>query len=147
MYKRQNLQIYLKDTPVEDADNIYITINQIRVQKIGGSFITVSQSIQTYDLLKLNQKQELLLDTNLEEGMYTQIRISISSGEIIIQGKSYEMIVPSEEIKIPVVFEIEEKEKTQIVLDFEAENSILVTGTGENKVYILRPVIRVESVS
>jgi uncharacterized protein (UPF0216 family) len=79
--------------------------------------------------------------------MYTQIRLSISSGEIIIQGKSYQMIVPSEEIKIPVVFEIEEKEKTKIVLDFEVENSILVTGTGENKVYILRPVIRVESVS
>ncbi|MFQ6084062.1 MAG: DUF4382 domain-containing protein [Candidatus Aminicenantia bacterium] len=142
-----NFQIYLKDTPVEDADNIYITINQVRVQKTETGFITVSETSRTYDLLKLREKQELLLDTSMDEGMYTQIRLSISSGEIVIEGESHQMVVPSEEVKIPIVFEIKGEEKTKIVLDFEAEHSILVTGTGVTKIYILRPVIRVESVS
>ena len=57
-----NLKIYLKDQPIEEPDSIYVTINQIRVQKTEEAFITVSQSVKTYDLLKLKEKQEMNLN-------------------------------------------------------------------------------------
>ena len=57
------------------------------------------------------------------------------------------MIVPSSEVKIPVIFYITDEGDTQITLDFEAEHSIHVVNAGQSEQYILRPVIRVENIS
>jgi hypothetical protein len=57
------------------------------------------------------------------------------------------MIVPSSEVKIPVMFIITDGNTTQITLDFEAEKSIHVVSAGGSEQYILRPVIRVERIS
>ena len=47
----------------------------------------------------------------------------------------------------PVVFSISEAGATEIVLDFDAENSIEVVHNGGGDSYILRPVIIVKSIS
>ena len=141
-----NFKLYLTDQPI-DADQILVTISEINVQKAEEGFLTVSTGTHTYDLLALWDIEELILDRELEEGMYTQIRLVVSKGEIVIDDLTYPMTVASSEVKIPVVFNIMEGRAIEIVLDFEAENSIHVVYTSQRKEYILRPVIIVKSIT
>jgi len=142
-----NFQLYLTDQPIDDAEEILVTISEINVQKAEEGFLTIREGAKEYDLLALRDKEALILETGLEEGMYTQIRLVVASGQIVIDGETYDMTVPSSEVKIPVVFNIMEDGFTEIVLDFEAEHSIHVVNAGQSEQYILRPVVRVKSIS
>ncbi|MFQ6052264.1 MAG: DUF4382 domain-containing protein [Candidatus Hydrothermarchaeota archaeon] len=150
-----NFQIYLTDQPIDidNAKEILVTISEINVQKEGEGFLTLwsdeETDEKTYDLLKLRNKEEKILDITLEEGTYTQIRLVVASGKIVIKGdeQPHDMTVPSSEVKIPVIFTIEPDGVTEIVLDFEAEDSIHVVYAGKSAEYKLRPVIKVKSIS
>jgi len=144
-----NFQIYLKDQPIDidDAEQILVTISEISVQKEDEGFITLWSGEETYDLLKLRNQEEKIIDITLEAGTYTQIRLVVTAGQIVISGESNEMVVPSSEVKIPLVFYITADGATEILLDFEAEHSIHVVSAGLSGQYILTPVIRVESIS
>lgn len=141
------LQLVLKDKPVDDALNIFVTINQIRVHQASPSnFIVLSEEEKEFDLLALKNNPQPILETEMEPGLYNQIRMAVVSGRIVFEDEEYELEVPSNEIKIPVVFEVKEKGTVQIILDFNAEKSIKVAKAGKSEKYILRPVIKVESV-
>ncbi len=142
-----NFKLYLTDQPIDDAEEILVTINEISIQREDKSFLTVWSGDETYDLLKLRNKDEKILDITLEAGTYTQIRLVVTAGRIVISDESNEMVVPSSEVKIPFVFNITADGETEILLDFEAELSIHVVNAGQSEQYILRPVIRVESIS
>lgn len=142
-----NFQIYLKDKPIDNAEEILVTISEISVQKEGEGFITLWSGEKTYDLLKLRDKEEKIIDITLDAGTYTQIRLVVIAGQIVISGESHEMKVPSSEVKIPLVFNIMEDGATEILLDFEAEHSILIVNAGQSEQYILIPVIRVENIT
>ena len=144
-----NFQIYLKDQPIDidDAEQILVTISEISVQKEDEGFITLWSGEETYDLLKLRNQEEKIIDITLEAGTYTQIRLVVTAGQIVISSESNEMVVPSSEVKIPLVFNITEDGATEILLDFEAERSIHVVNAGQSEQYILSPVIRVENIS
>ncbi|NIO48967.1 MAG: DUF4382 domain-containing protein [Candidatus Aminicenantes bacterium] len=144
--KTGNFQLYLTDQPV-DADEIWATISKIEVQKTGEAFLTIWEGTKEYDLLTLMNTQELVLDTTLEEGMYTQIRLTVTEGRIVIGGQSNEMTVPSSMVQIPLVFNVMEDSSVEVVLDFEADQSVDVIHTGQNAEYLLKPVIRVENIS
>lgn len=144
-----NFKLYLTDQPIDidNAEEILVTISEINVQKAEEGFSTVSAGTHTYDLLKLRIREEEILDITLGEGMYTQIRLVVASGQIVIDGETYDMTVPSSEVKIPVIFNVRDGGSTEIVLDFEADESIHLVYAGQSEKYILRPVIRVKSIS
>jgi hypothetical protein len=140
------LIINLTDLPV-DAEKILVTISDIEVHKTGGAFITVFSGEREYDLLALQKTPELLLDTPLEEGKYTQIRMQVTKGSIQILGVLYPLDVPSSEVKINQNFDVTSGGTTRILLDFDAEKSLHVSGNAKNNKYILRPVILVKSIT
>jgi len=142
-----NFKLYLTDQPIDDAEEIWVTISEINVQKEEEGFLTISSGEKTYDLLVLRDTEEKIVDITLEEGTYTQIRLVVVSGRIVIAGESHDMTVPSSEVKIPFVFNILAGGATEIHLDFEAEHSIHAVYAGQSEKYILRPVIRVKSIS
>jgi hypothetical protein len=137
----------LKDQPIDNAEGILITISEISVQKEDEGFIILWSGEKTYDLLKLRNKEEKIIDITLEEGTYTQIRLVVTEGQIVIASESHEMKVPSSEVKIPLVFNIMADRATEILLDFEAEHSIHVVNAGQSEQYILRPAIKAENIS
>jgi hypothetical protein len=59
---------------------------------------------------------------------------------------TYEMKIPSSEIKIPIQLKLEEDGQTEVVLDFDAEKSIHFHKKGNKNSYTLRPVIKVEKI-
>jgi len=144
-----NFKLYLTDQPIDNAEEIWVSISEINVQKAEEGFSTVWEGEKEYDLLKLQKREVFMLDITLEEGKYTQIRLVVDKGRIKIAGENdYDnMTIPSLEVKIPLVFNIIEDGITEIVLDFEADESIHVVNAGQSEEYILRPVIRVKSIS
>ncbi|MBE0461777.1 MAG: DUF4382 domain-containing protein [Candidatus Aminicenantes bacterium] len=147
MEKAGNFNLYLTDLPVDDAEEIWVTISEINVYKEEEGFITLSTKTMEYDLLELRNTEVLMLEAELSKGTYTQIRLVVDAGQIVIGGESIPMTVPSSEIKIPIVFNVMEDGTTEVLLDFDAEQSILLIQAGASQQFILRPVIIVKNIS
>jgi len=152
-----SLKIMLKDKPVEDAEHVWVTISNIVVHMADpDEFIEISNEEKEFDLLLLKNNPGILNVTQLEVGHYNQIRADVVEGSIVFheddgQGDfniaTYDLKIPSNEIKVPVQFYIEENGTTEIILDFDAEKSIKVTQQGNKDSYKLRPVINAVGVS
>jgi hypothetical protein len=146
----------MKDKPVQDADQVWVKISNIRVHLADpDEFIEVYSGDQDFDLLELKNNPTPIAIASLGVGHYNQIRMDVVSGWIIFleddgQGNlvevSYDLKIPSGEIKIPVQFYIEGGAATNITLDFDAEKSIHVTKQGKKDSYKLRPVVKVVGV-
>jgi hypothetical protein len=154
------LKLTLKDRPIAEAQNVFVTINQVSVHKEcedpnDRDFIVIYDNPAglKVDLLALKNTPATLVSATLEAGKYNQIRMSVVSGEIVFpsnppggEGIPYALEVPSDEIKVPVHFDIEAAGTTDIILDFDAEKSIHIVPKGKSDTYLLRPVIHVEGI-
>ena len=153
------MKLVLKDAPVEDAKYIWLKISNIRVHEAcedgEDCFHTVWEDTlgQDIDLLAL-RTVPLVFQTPLPVGSYNQIRMAIISGEIVFgppgdpdpADVGYPLIVPSDEVKTHLHFEVVEGEVTEITLDLDAKNSIHIIKKGKKEVYQLRPVVNVVQV-
>jgi len=106
----------------------------------GGGWITVAGS-KTIDLIQVKGVNDLLGETSLDPGKYTQIRLSISSATAVIDGVSHTLTIPSGTLKFIHPFEIENNKTTSLIIDFNADNSIVEAGDK----YILKPVVRIST--
>ena len=161
------LQLKITDK-VENVTSLILNINEIKVHKtlvvtepvnqtnetnttenetqgtesnetdISG-WITVFSGPRAIDLIAITNVEELLGETSLDAGKYTQIRLAVDNTTVIINNTSYEVKVPSKNIKFVHPFNIESNKTTSLVFDFDADKSIVEAG---NK-YILKPVVKV----
>ncbi len=141
------IKIYLTDAPTE-FDSVNIVVSEISVHVATADSLSgwaiVCDSTQEFDLLELrNGAMALFADGELEAGHYTQIRLKITDGSnVVVEGIRYDLEIPSgyqSGVKINHQFWIEEDETYELLLDFDAEKSIIEKGNGE---YQLKPVIR-----
>lgn len=141
------ITIYLTDEPA-DFDSVNIVVTEISVHPAEGDsssgWIVISDTIQYFNLLELrNGAQVLFGDNQLEPGHYNQIRLKVTDGcNVVVEGTRYDLEIPSgyqSGIKITHQFWIEENETYELLLDFDAQKSIIEKGNGE---YQLKPVIR-----
>ncbi|MCJ7525236.1 MAG: DUF4382 domain-containing protein [Candidatus Aminicenantes bacterium] len=140
------LVVFLTDLPA-GVEKVLVTISAIDVHKTGGASFTVFSGEREYDLLELQKNPELLFDTSLEEGKYTQIRLQVTAGQIQVSGVLYPLTIPSSQVKINCNFSVLSGGTTRIILDFDAEKSLQVSGNPKNNKYNLRPVIKIKSIS
>ena len=94
-------------------------------------------------MLALRDIEERILDVELEQGTYTHIRIVICGASVVVNGRTFEItLINSIEVKIPVSFAVMNDRVTEVVLDFDANQSIIAYGDQ----FTLIPVIIVDSV-
>jgi hypothetical protein len=112
---------------------------------------SVGTEAATYDLLTLQDSVTALLgETLLEAGTISQIRLVLDAenpGSVVVDGQSYPLTVPSGSesgLKLSGDIELASGTTTTVVLDFDAEQSIVATGNGE---YKLKPVLSISSVT
>jgi hypothetical protein len=89
----------------------------------------------------------LLGEATLEPGKYTQIRLTVGAGTVVIgeNGDEYDLkLVGAGKLKIVRPFDVEADGTTTLLLDFEADKSLKKTGQG---VYSLKPVIKLAKVT
>ena len=141
------LKITMVDSPAQyDQVNIEVTRVEVHMADSSeGSWMVINPVPHTYDLLQLTNGASVVLgDTFLTAGHYTQIRLVLGEGSnVVINGDTIPLIIPSgmqTGIKLNHAFDIEPGNLYELMLDFNAERSIHVTGNGE---YMMDPVIRV----
>lgn len=149
------LKLSIKDAPVDDALNIWVTISGIRAHRACDDGedcftpLTLPEVPWTIDLLALKTTPLALPTATLEPGTYNQIRMDVIEGRIIFPLgplEGFPLVVPSDEIKCHLHFDLEAGETIQVLLDFDAKKSIHVIKKGKQDVYQLRPVVNVVEV-
>jgi len=141
------LQMELTDQPI-DLREVSVTLSEIEVHETGGAWRSFSDSTKSVDLLSLKGVRTVLAIGELRPGTYTGFRLFVDEGHIIDQaGDRCDLKVPSGKIEVPVTFEIKEGNTTDMLVDFDAEQSVHVVRTGNNERCILRPVLKAVSVT
>ncbi|MCZ6815849.1 MAG: DUF4382 domain-containing protein [Planctomycetota bacterium] len=105
----------LQDTDVDESDSPWILIYD-------------DQDGQTFDLLDLRDgKTDFLADAELPAGKYTQMRIHVSGGSILLtDGRDFDLRVPSGDtsgIKLHFQFQVEGDAETTLLLDVDLEKA------------------------
>lgn len=156
------LTLSLLDAPTEDYNAVYVTVRTVRVHEKGGRWHHVASPHTTCNLLELvgGLRQHLGI-VDLDEGDYNQLRIILGetpddginilsethpfANYLIDSANDYqELKVPSgfkSGIKVIHGFRIGENETTDLILDFDASQSIVKAGNSGK--WLLKPVIRV----
>jgi hypothetical protein len=102
----------------------------------------VVDELQTVDLMQYMNVSKVIGQKTMSPGNYTQIRLKIDSGTITVDDTEYILAVPSGVLKLNRGFVLEEDEIQKLTLDFNVEQSVIRTGSGQ---YMLKPVIAVIS--
>ncbi len=105
-------------------------------------WLVVVNDTQTVDLIQLQNVSQVLGQRTLDAGNYTQIRLTIDSGTVTVDGIMQELTVPSGVVKLNQGFTLQPGTTLQLTLDFDVEKSLIRTGSGQ---YTLQPVIAVLS--
>lgn len=146
------LKVYITDAPA-DYEAVWIDIEEVRVHSSGEDsieeddegWIIINDNPMRINLLDLtNGELEVLGETELEAGMYSQIRLILGEdNEIVIDGTSHDLKTPSAQqsgLKHNLHAEIEGGQVYTLLLDFDASRSIVKAGNSGQ--FILKPVIR-----
>ena len=141
------LVLNITDAPSDlNITKANVTISKVMIHRsaavnntTAGWEIVVNNS-QTFDLISLLNITEFFGSANLSAGMYTQIRLTIESCVITVNGTEYNCTVPSGAIKLIKPFILMPDQTITLTMDFNVQESI--TEKGNNK-YTFNPVIKV----
>jgi len=141
------LKMYLVDLP-SSFDSVVVSVKQVEVHGTGNGnsgWYVINDSLRSFDLLQLiNGASAVLGDSVLPAGLYTQIRLILGDSNYVVDnGTKYDLTVSSGSetgIKLNHSFTIEPNTLYELLLDFNVDKSIHITGTGE---YKLDPVITI----
>ena len=141
------LVMQLTDAPGLDITEALVNISQVRVHYAGtdqndtnGTWITVVNESQTFDLIQIQNATEFLGEVELIAGWYTQIRLSVDKALVIIDGVQYDLKIPSKKVKLITPFLVQDNETLTLTLDFDVQKSVHETGNGK---YVMKPTIKV----
>ncbi|SMO46138.1 DUF4382 domain-containing protein [Gracilimonas mengyeensis] len=109
-----------------------------------GEWHVILDESMTINLLDYQNGETLELgETELEAGQYSQIRLMLGDDNtIVVDGETYALTTPSAQqsgYKLNVNADIEEGEVYELIIDFDASQSIVATGAGG---FLLKPVLR-----
>ena len=151
------VRMLLTDFPLQDkeVEEVYITISRVEIHSDETGWVmivdytTPDSDGKVFELLELAGGLTTVLgEEELEAGLYTQIRLILSTEHlIIVDGQEESLTIPSGEqtgLKITSEFEVAENSITTITLDFDAEQSVVLTGDGQ---YKLKPTISILEVT
>ncbi len=144
--EKSTLQISLTDAPA-NFDAVNITFSEISAH-IDGQWIIVRGEPMTVNLLEWNNGKSIVIGTaEVPAGHYTQIRLKIQDAEVVINGQTHPLEVPSgarSGLKLVHEFTINAGSTYELIVDFDAQRSIVTTGPPLNsRRYLLKPTLRV----
>jgi len=135
-------------------EEVNIDIKQVEIHynsdgpRLAG-WLNLKTNARIYNLIELQNGVTAVLadDARLPSGHVTQMRLILGGRNTVVTGGvEYNLDVPSSEntgLKINIDMELYPNSGKEILLDFDAEKSIVVNGDGT---YSLQPVIQIKSI-
>lgn len=130
-------------------DEVNIVIDSVRVHASSSDTLsgwyTIFRGHARYNLLAyINGKDTVIAGGAIPSGVYSQLRVYLGSGSTVMTGGStYPLDVPSglqSGLKFNIQANIVSGTKYELALDFDADRSIVRTGSGR---YLMNPVVKV----
>ena len=145
------LHIKLTDNPVPwpQVESVYVNVVGVEIfsNKLGWETLPTGDEITDLMTIRDGGQQSIGLD-EVPSATYTQLRLILGvNNTIVLTGEAPQpLTVPSGQqsgIKIIGNFAVPSGGTTTVVLDFDAELSIHMTGSGK---YMMNPVVKIEDV-
>lgn len=135
--------VRLTDAP-GPYDAVYIDLQGVEI--IGDNGATVNLATQTgiYDLLELSSGVETTISNDMiTASKVNQVRLILGTqNSVVVDGVSYPLETPSAQqsgLKLQVNQTLDANTQNSVLIDFDANKSIVVNGNGT---YSLKPVLR-----
>ncbi len=141
------LVVRLTDSPAA-YDAVNIAVDSVRVHissaDTASGWYTISRTPAMYDLLQfMGGKDTIIAEGSIPAGYYSQLRLFIGEGSnVVVDGIPHPLVIPSGSqsgLKLNIQATISAGVAYVLMLDFDANRSIVVTGNGR---YMLKPVIK-----
>lgn len=137
------LTVRMTDAPA-NYDAVMVDVQGVEVTGSGGSAVTLTTTAKVYNLLELsNGVNTLIASGDINAGTVSQIRLILGTNNTVtVGGVVHPLTTPSamqSGLKLQVNKTFEAGVEYSILLDFDASQSIVLTGNNE---YQLKPVIR-----
>jgi len=159
-----NFNLRMRDTPFTDAKAVLVTFSSVRAHRSDSDWTVVpfinAATTRTCDLKKLETSEDVLGSAGLPTGHYTQVRLVVQSATLFFDnastgsacantitppaGASSPVEIPSGEVKLNREFDITSSSSMTMLVDFDGNQSIHLTGNGR---YMMSPVISILSVN
>jgi len=146
------ITVFVTDAPPDsEVTSVMVTLAEVQVHKVSATqeqeqlddaeWITIDMSGNTtFDLLQIQGIEQFLGTGDVEAGKYTQVRLVIDEIQVRLNsGNLTNATLPSGELKLVHPFDIIAGEGVALVIDFDADKMVTVTGAGKINV---KPVIR-----
>jgi len=152
------ISVYVTDAPArEEVTGVFVTLSEVKVHLVtqeqeesttdnqsqdnGGSWTTLDTGGEaTFDLLEIQGIEQFLGTSNVTAGKYTQVRLVIDRIQVGLgDNDPVDAKLPSGELKLVHPFEVKEGEALELIIDFDAEKMVNVTGAGD---IIVKPVVK-----
>lgn len=116
--KRAAASLRISLQGAESSDHIFITFEKMMVKSEKGVKTNISVESRRVDLLSAADLSEVLSDIALAPGIYNHMEFSIKKAEIVENGKTFNMFVPSKKVRFLGKFEIREGYTTNLKIRF-----------------------------
>lgn len=138
-----HVSVRMTDAPA-NYDAVMVDVQGVEITSNGGGTVTLSTTAKVYNLLELSNGVNTLIATgDLDAGTVSQIRLVLGTNNSVkVDGVVYPLSTPSamqSGLKLQVNQTFEAGVEYSILLDFDASQSIVLSGNNE---YQLKPVIR-----
>lgn len=139
----------MMDAPAYAYDEVNVEVKSAEAHIDNVGWVTLNSHPGVYNLLTLTNGTDVLIaDERIPEGTLSQVRLNLGTNNTIkVDGQVYPLIIPSGQssgLKIQVHETIRENQALNLMLDFDAAQSVEQTGNGT---YHLKPVIRAYNVA
>lgn len=141
--EKAHLTVRMTDAPA-NYDAVMVDVKSVEITGNGGTAVLLNTNAGIYNLLDFsNGLDTMIASGDLEAGSVSQIRLILGTNNtVVVDGVSYPLSTPSAEqsgLKLQVNQTFEPGVEYFILLDFDASQSVVSTGSGT---YKLKPVIR-----
>jgi hypothetical protein len=145
---KAHLSVSMTDAPAL-YNNVMIDLQRVEVTGSGGGTVVLNTQAGLYNLLDFTNGLSTLIATgDLDAGTVSQIRLILGpNSTVMVDSNVYPLSTPSamqSGLKLQIHREFEPGVSYSILLDFDANQSIILKGNGE---YQLKPVIRTVEVA
>ena len=141
--KRAASRLRISLMSADVTDNILITFEKMMVKSTVGRKTNISMPSQKVPLLSATTLSEILAEQELSQGSYNYMEFSVKDAEIVVDGVTFPVLIPSRKIRFVGKFELKDGYSTNLKVKFL--HRMVKWHIGKKPFFMLIPVVKISS--